>query len=104
MKKLLLVFFLTSCFTRPLFAQYVYTINADSVKITNHCDTAELILENHTQNVQGFLFNKGKGRTEFRRALQKINDSLYLIGADTLKMPQAVTASNGVSMNGDTVQ
>ncbi len=65
-------------------AQYVYTINADSVKITNHCETAELILENHTQTVPGFLFNKGRGRTEFRRGLQKINDSLYLIGADSL--------------------
>lgn len=30
------------------FAQYVYTIKADSVKITNSCDTAELIIENHT--------------------------------------------------------
>jgi len=46
-------------------AQYVYTIKADSVKITNSCDTAELIIENHTQDVCGFLFNKGGGRTEF---------------------------------------
>ncbi|WP_177193743.1 hypothetical protein [Niastella yeongjuensis] len=43
------------------FAQYVYTIKADSVKITNSCDTAELIIENHTQTVPGFLFNKGRG-------------------------------------------
>ena len=69
-----------------LHAQYVYTINADSVKITNHCDTAELILENHTQNVPGFLFNKGRGRTEFRKVFQKLNDSLYLVGTDTLKV------------------
>src|SRR3954465_6000084 len=67
-----------------LHAQYVYTINADSVKITNHCDTAELIIENHTQTVPGFLFNKGRGRTEFRRVLQKLNSSAYLIGGDTL--------------------
>ena len=65
-------------------AQYVYTINADSVKITNHCDTAELIIENHTQNVPGFLYNKGRGRTEFRKALQKLNATTYLIGGDTL--------------------
>jgi len=67
-----------------LHAQYVYTINADSVKITNHCDTAELIIENHTQNVPGFLFNKGRGRTEFRHAVQKLNATTYLIGGDTL--------------------
>jgi hypothetical protein len=83
MKKLLLIV-LFSWLADSLRAQYVYTINADSVKITNHCDTAELILENHTQNVSGFLFNKGRGRTEFRRVLQKINPSVYLIGGDTL--------------------
>jgi hypothetical protein len=31
-----------------LSAQYVYTIKADSVKLTN-CDSSELIIENHTQ-------------------------------------------------------
>jgi hypothetical protein len=67
-----------------LSAQYVYTIKADSVKITN-CDSSELIVENHTQNVPGFLFNTGNGRTIFKRGLQRLNDSLYLIGADTLK-------------------
>lgn len=69
---------------KVLFGQYVYTINADSVKITNHCDTAELILENHTQTVPGFLFNKGRGRTEFRRVMQQLNATTYLIGGDTL--------------------
>ncbi|MBO9204504.1 MULTISPECIES: hypothetical protein [Niastella] len=49
------------CLEKTLSAQtprtpYVYTIKADSVKITNTCDTAELIIENHTQNVPGFLF------------------------------------------------
>ena len=66
-------------------AQYVYTIKADSVKITN-CDSAELILENHTQNVPGFLYNTGNGRTIFKRGAQKLNDSTYLIGADTIKV------------------
>ena len=66
-------------------AQYVYTIKADSVKITN-CDSAELILENHTQGVPGFLFNTGNGRTIFKRGAQKLNDSTYLIGADTIKV------------------
>ncbi|OQP47871.1 hypothetical protein A4H97_30645 [Niastella yeongjuensis] len=85
------------------FAQYVYTIKADSVKITNSCDTAELIIENHTQTVPGFLFNKGKGRTEFRRGAIKLNESAYLIGGDTLYLPQ-VHANNGTSLaNGNIV-
>jgi hypothetical protein len=84
MKKLLLLIILFFA-EKSLQAQYVYTIKADSVKITNSCDTAELIIENHTQNVPGFLFNKGAGRTEFRKGALKLNDSMYLIGADTLR-------------------
>ncbi|MCS3799468.1 hypothetical protein [Niastella sp. OAS944] len=67
-------------------AQYVYTIKADSVKITNSCDTAELIIENHTQTVPGFLFNKGRGRTEFRKVFQNLTDNTFLIGGDTMKL------------------
>jgi hypothetical protein len=74
------------CLGKILTAQYVYTIKADSVKITNHCDTAELILENHTQNVLGFLYNKGRGRTEFRKLFEKISDSIYISGNDTLNL------------------
>jgi len=70
-------------FACTVFSQYVYTIKADTVKITN-CDSAELVLQNHTQGVPGFLFNAGNGRTIFKHAVQKMNDSLYLIGADTL--------------------
>lgn len=40
----------------------VYTINADTTKLTG-CDSNELIIENHTQNVPGFLYNTGNGRT-----------------------------------------
>src|SRR6184192_2414593 len=87
MKKFLLLLALV-CIEKAIQAQtrppYIYTIKADSVLITNSCDTAELILENHTQTVPGFLFNKGRGRTEFRKVLQKINDSLYMLGPDTL--------------------
>ena len=91
------------CIGQSLSAQYVYTIKADSVKITNTCDTAELILENHTQNVPGFLYNKGKGRTEFRRAAVKLNDSTYVFGADTVYFPQ-LHANNGTSVaNGNVV-
>jgi hypothetical protein len=92
MKKLLFLLILV-CVEKAIHAQtrppYIYTIKADSVLITNSCDTAELILENHTQNVPGFLFNKGRGRTEFRRPLQKINDTLFLVGADSLKLRNA---------------
>ena len=73
--------------TQAVQAQYVYTIKADSVKLTGaSCDSTELILLNHTQAVPGFLFNPGNGRTKFVHALQKLNDSTYLVGADTLKL------------------
>ncbi|WP_205511905.1 hypothetical protein [Longitalea arenae] len=85
MRRIVLIIFLVGV-AQSLCAQYVYTIKADSVKITNTCDTAELIIENHSQDVPGFLFNKGRGRTEFRRGLQKSNDSIYVIGGDTLRM------------------
>ncbi|WP_207513816.1 hypothetical protein [Longitalea luteola] len=90
MKRILFVLALL-CLEKALNAQtpYIYTIKADSVKITNNCDTAELIIENHTQNVPGFLFNKGRGRTEFRRPLAKVSDSIYLIGIDTLRLSGA---------------
>jgi hypothetical protein len=105
MNRILLLLILSSL-GKNLAAQYVYTIKADSVKITNSCDTAELIVENHTQNVPGFLFNKGRGRTEFRKGLLKLNDSLYRIGDDTLKIPNpsVITASEGLSMVGNSVQ
>ncbi|HVW58721.1 MAG TPA: hypothetical protein VHC48_01755 [Puia sp.] len=54
------------CLAHNLFAQDVYTIKADSTKLTG-CDSNELIIENHTQNVKGFLYNTGNGRTVFRR-------------------------------------
>ena len=88
------------CIGQALSAQYVYTIKADSVKITNSCDTAELIIENHTQTVPGFLYNKGRGRTEFRRGAIAINDSLYRIGDDTINLYKgrvSVSASNGLN-------
>jgi hypothetical protein len=68
-----------------LHAQYVYTIKADSVKITN-CDSAELILENHTQGIPGFLFNTGNGRTQFRHGLVSLGSGSFLVGTDTLKL------------------
>ena len=74
-----------NCFACPVFSQNVYKILADTVKITN-CDSAELVLQNHTQGVPGFLFNAGNGRTVFQRGAVRLNDSMYLIGADTLRL------------------
>src|SRR5581483_4880389 len=85
MRTIIILLMLMGCLGQ-LHAQYIYKIKADSVLITNDSCTAELNLENSTKNVPGFLFNKGRGRTEFRRAVLKINDSLYLIGADTLRV------------------
>ncbi|RAJ75645.1 hypothetical protein CLV59_109259 [Chitinophaga dinghuensis] len=70
------------------YAQKVYQIRADSVRIYNVCDTAELILENRTQGVNGYLYNKGAGRTEFRKIqLKKIGASqIAIVGQDTLDL------------------
>lgn len=70
------------------FAQKVYQIRADSVRIYNVCDTAELILENRTQNINGFLYNKGAGRTEFQRLkLQAVGPSrIAILEQDTLDL------------------
>jgi hypothetical protein len=97
-----LVFPVLLCLGTALHAQqpYIYTIKADSVKITNTCDTAELIIENHTQDVPGFLFNKGKGRTEFRRGLLKITDSLYIVGGDTLRINPWLQGGNRFGTTG----
>jgi hypothetical protein len=67
-------------------AQFIYKIKADSLLVTNDSCNAELNLENSTRNVKGFLYNKGNGRTEFRRGAIKLNDSLYMIGADTINL------------------
>ncbi|WP_121356803.1 glycine-rich domain-containing protein [Flavisolibacter nicotianae] len=84
MKQAFLLLFL-ALLSATGFSQYVYKIKADSVKITNDSCNAELILENSTRNVNGFLFNKANGRTEFRRGVIKVDDTTYIIGADTLK-------------------
>jgi hypothetical protein len=64
--------------------QYVHKIKADTVKLYNDACTTEFILQNATRNTSGFLYNKGNGLTEFRKALIKLTDSTYLIGSDTL--------------------
>ncbi|WP_248277095.1 beta strand repeat-containing protein [Chitinophaga sp. Ak27] len=74
-------------------AQHVYQIKADSVRIYNTCDTAELILENRTQKVPGFLFNKGNGRTEFQK-LRFTSPGLGLLaiqGQDTINLSNVLS-------------
>lgn len=65
-------------------AQFTYKIKADTLLVTNDSCNAELVLKNFTREIDGFLYNKGNGRTEFRRALIRDNDSTYFIGGDTL--------------------
>ena len=62
-----------------------YIITGDSVRLTS-CDSSELIIENHTQDVPGFLFNTGRGRTIFQRALLPVAHGSWLIGVDTLNL------------------
>ena len=87
MKSFFIIFFLL--LIGPFcYAQQVYQIRADSVRIYSNCDTAELILENRTRKVPGFLFNKGNGRTEFQQ-LKLISPgvgSLSIQGQDTISL------------------
>lgn len=74
------------------FAQNIYQIRADTVRIFNNCDTAELVLENRTKDKQGLgTWNlnftiKNPGGTDFSvlpantiTVLQDINGSWYKI-------------------------
>ncbi len=99
--KYLLLFFAVLLAGQALHAQtapHTYIITSDSTKLTG-CDSNELIIENHTQAIPGFLFNTGKGRTKFLRGLISLNDSQYLVGADTLNLnnaTKALTGDNGI--------
>lgn len=96
--KNLSLFIILLLVSKVSFAQKVYQIRADSVRIYNVCDTAELILENRTQKVDGFLFNKGAGRTEFRKLkLQSLGASrIAIVGQDTLDLSALPGIGNGV--------
>lgn len=85
MKKLLLIHFLMAL-CMSVKAQRVHKISADSVLLTGDCCGTELILENKTSTVNGFLKNDGKGRTSFSRLqLVTVGDSAIAIaGQDTL--------------------
>ncbi len=81
---ILLTVFCVGCIAAS--AQFTYKIKADSLLVTNDSCRAEFNLENSTKDVKGFLYNTGNGRTKFQKALIKLSDSTYLIGADTLKI------------------
>jgi hypothetical protein len=85
MKKIL-VFLLATLGSYFSYSQYVYTASADSVKFTNDSHNTELIVENNTRDICGFLFNKGNGRTEFRKILIPVGTNKFLIGCDTLDL------------------
>lgn len=82
-------------------SQFVHKIKADSVLITNDSCTAELNLENSTKGIKGFLYNKGNGRTEFRKGIIKIDDSIYIIGADTLNLAAAGSSNSAWKIIGN---
>ncbi len=80
-------------------AQNVYTIKADSVKLTNCDDSTELILENHTQGIRGFLYNTGSGRTIFKKAVTQVGDSLFIVGAATIRGYWKAAGNNIYNVN-----
>jgi len=75
-------------------AQHVYNMKADSVRIYSDCDTAELVIRNHTKDTLSYLYNKGNGRTEFRRIrMDQMNDGrIAITGGDTatITLPPAL--------------
>jgi len=104
MKKLFL-FLIVAFMLTQAHAQYVYKIKCDSLLVTNDSCTAEFNLENSTKNVKGFLFNKGNGRTEFRKAVL-LNDSTLIMGGDTFlirgRVPglqKVINAGNELTQN-----
>ncbi|WP_212005938.1 hypothetical protein [Chitinophaga sp. HK235] len=87
MKKILLLHVLIALFL-SVKAQRVHKISADSVLLTGDCCGTELILENKTSKINGFLKNNGKGRTSFAKLqLVTVGDSAIAIpGQDTLQI------------------
>jgi hypothetical protein len=68
-------------------AQSVYVIRADSVKYEKIGGNSELILLNSGRDTEkgGVLYNKGGGRTAFKKSTV-LNDSTIIIGGDTLEI------------------
>src|SRR6266536_1829761 len=72
------------------FAQTKIQVKSDTVKITN----GELAINNASKSIQGFLYNTGNGTTSFKRGAIKLDDTTYIIGADTLHIPKNENSLN----------
>ncbi|XVJ64615.1 MAG: hypothetical protein HEQ40_12315 [Lacibacter sp.] len=98
MKKIILLSFCTLALG-SIKAQFVYKIKADSILLTKDTCAAELILENRTKDTLGFLYNKGNGRTEFRRGAIKLTDSTYIFGNDIINFKTVFNSIGTTSPN-----
>lgn len=76
-------------FSTFAFSQTHVEVKVDTVKVVS----GELTIQNDTKDVQGFLYNFGNGVTSFVRGAVKLNDSTYLIGADTLYIKRGTSLS-----------
>lgn len=78
---ILLIIFLSAFAS---FSQSRYYLRADSIYIEKAGGNGELILLNGTRDsTRGVLYNKGGGRTAFRRS-KALNDTVITVGGDTL--------------------
>lgn len=87
LKQLLTLFFVF--FSAALMAQAVNPMYADTFIFKSKTGKTEIVFKNSTDTIPGFLFNAGNGRMLYKRALARISDSVYLIGADTLRIKAA---------------
>jgi len=83
MRKLLLSLFFAFFILSSTFAQLDFRVKSYNIVVANGTSPGELIIENSTKNIKGILVNRGNGQTEFRQA-QRLNDSTFVIGYDTL--------------------
>lgn len=105
-KQLVLLFSIVFTTSEVAAQKNVYQIRADSVRIYSGCDTAELIIENRTKDTLGVLFNKGNGRTEFRKLrLQTVgSNAIAITGQDTLQLGTIIrTAVDTLYTSGNTL-
>lgn len=98
----LLILFLSAYAT---YSQSRYYIRGDSIFIEKAGGNGELILLNGTRDsTGGVLYNRGGGRTGFRKS-KVLNDSTITIGGDTIIIPgaRAQYVNNGLSKNSDSL-
>jgi hypothetical protein len=83
MRKMLLSHLFVFFILTPALAQLDFRVKAANIILTNGESPTELIIENSTKHIKGVLVNRGNGLTEFRQ-IQRLNDSTFVIGYDTL--------------------